>query len=117
MQVHMLTQVLTPGVQHCCHAQLTRQSLRVMTQCIQGIPDTAEQSRVNHAWMKSYPTIQRMRQGKHQMEVAGIDHIGQFPLLPLLTGLLLTTGAMTITAGMVKHLFFPTFLALQLKTT
>ena len=69
MQVDVLAEALSPGVQQCRHAELALKLTVTSTVVVQAFPDAAKQAMVNHFRMALCPAIQVMRQGKYQVVV------------------------------------------------
>ena len=69
MQMNVLAETLPPDVQCRGHAELALELTVTSAVVIEAFPDTAKQAMVNHFRMALCPTIQVMRQGKHQVVV------------------------------------------------
>ena len=61
MQMHMLAQVLAPGVKHRDHAHFAVEAFWVSCKRAQRLPGTLEQQSVNHLGMKLSPAIKTVR--------------------------------------------------------
>ena len=47
MQVHVLSQRLSPGMQHRAHAHLPVQALGILAKGFDGVPDTVKQAPIH----------------------------------------------------------------------
>ena len=67
VQMNMLGQGLSPGVQHRGHAHPPIQALGVTAKGPQGVPGTLKQQPLNAPRMQPHPGVEQVGQGKHQM--------------------------------------------------
>ena len=69
VHVNMTAQVLPPGVEHRCHAQLAVKVPGVAPKLVKCVPNCGEQTAIDHIGMELDPAVQGVGQRKHQMEV------------------------------------------------
>jgi len=61
MHVNMTAQVLSPGVEHRCHAQFAAKVPGVAPKRVKRVPDCGEQTAVDHVGMELNPAVQGVR--------------------------------------------------------
>jgi len=114
MQVEVPAQVLTPGMKHGAHAQLTIQPLGIAARRSQCGPHCLKKQPLDHVRMQRYPSIQVVRQGKHDVEVAHRQQVLVLPFSPAPGRPTLALWAMTITATVVPQVLVATAITLGL---
>jgi len=101
VNVGVQEQVLSPGVQDGNHADLSSEVLRVGCDFQQGLRSSGEQQIVKQARVLQRQHIQFVRQGEHDMEIAGVEEIVLACRQPALASLRLTLGAVTIATRVI----------------
>lgn len=104
VQVHMLAQVLAPGVEHGTHAHVAAKALGIATEGAQRLPGALEQQPVDHLGMQLNPAVEAVGQREHDMVVAHRQDIRLLTLGPLVHGAALALRTVAITTAEVVRL-------------
>lgn len=100
--MHMLTQVLSPGMHDRCHAELAAEALGVSSKGLQRLPGGPEQQLVDHLGMQLHPAVEIVRQGKDQMAVGNRQDILLLAFAPASGGAALALRTVAIPAAMIE---------------
>jgi hypothetical protein len=101
MDVRMMMQVLTPGVEHGDETDLGPEVLRVGGDRAQGLGGGAEQNAVDHLLILEGDLGHRRRQREDDMEIRHRQQLGLARGEPFGAGLALALRAMPVAAGIV----------------
>ena len=101
MYVNVAAQILSPGMQHRRHAQLSTKVPCIASELVEGIPDGLEQAAVEYLRMQLNPAVQGMGQRKYQVEVGNRQQQGSLTVAPLLARAALALRAMSVTTAVI----------------
>lgn len=108
VEMDVLAEVLTPGVEHRSHAQLAGQAFRILSKTVKGVPDRLKQPVINDLRVALRPAIEAVGQGEHQVEIRRRQEVLPPSRQPVSRGAALTPGTMTIAAGAITRLLVVT---------
>jgi len=104
VQVEMLGEILSPGVQDRRAAEVAAEMAGIAPEGGQGVGDGVEEQRVEDAGIALGERVERVRQGKDQMEVLDGQQFGAASIEPPCLGERLALGTVAIAAGIVADL-------------
>jgi hypothetical protein len=117
MQVRVMPECLTPGMQHCQKANLCTEVFRVASNGEQGLGGGAEEQVVNDTLVLQRHHGQLFRQRKHHMEIGHGQKVGETCFDPTPLGQRLTLGTMAVATGVVSDALIAARVALLEVTT
>ncbi len=117
VQVDMLAEVLSPGMQHSSHAQVSIQSFWISCKGLERMPYNLEHLVINYLRVQLYPAIEFMWQGKHQVMIGDRQNVPLLTFTPPPGGPRLALRAMSIPTPMIQGELIVAVVALIRDTT
>ena len=107
MNMGMVVQVLTPGVEHGQEADLRAKAFGIgshLKQCFRG---GTEQDPIDHAGVLQGDRADRLRERKNHVKILGGKQFGRSCVQPPCGGGTLALGAMAVAARVVRNALMP----------
>ena len=101
MQVWMMEQILTPGVEHCEETDLCSQVLWISGDSTQGLGGGPEENAVNDLFVLVGQSGNLLRHCKDNVEILAVEKLGLAALDPFGARQRLAAGAVAIGTGVI----------------